>query len=262
MLCLYVFFVLVFLYIVVVFSYPEYKKTSDNTFTNIPCTINTCDRLLPEAELCRSRTRDVGFTQIFLSNGDQDPRIDKDKVYKKNRSFLSTCINMVDNGTPFMLMLEEDTTFDKSRLGLLKSIFDWALANPSQWDLVYGGGISSNPTFPTWRNANRLHCWGGVLGGHCMLVPLHIAKAYVMDTENRKASFDQWLNQQYSYRSAILTPAAAYQKNNPGATPSFLPGTHKFHQDITLILWPIILIACVLLVLKGLLIAKKQELRK
>ena len=212
-----------------------------SVFENIPCTVNTCEKFMPEAIACAERARKVGFKNIVFGDGDKDTRIDNDQVFFKNRSFLSTCMTMVEHETPFMLMLEEDTMFDESRLYILYKAIKWALAHTDEWDLLYGGCIAKNPAVPIFGNRHLLRSRGGQLGGHCLLVPLHMAKQYVTSMDNRKTSFDKWFNQQKDYQSVLVTPAAAYQKNNPFSTPKWLPGRHKMHQDFTLIGWPIVI---------------------
>ena len=210
-------------------------------FENVPCTVNTCEKFMPEAIACAERARKVGFKNVVFVDGDNDARIDNDQVFFKNRSFLATCMTMVENETPFMLMLEEDTTFDESRLHLLSETIKWALTHTDEWDLLYGGCILKNPAVPILGSIHLLRSRGGQLGGHCLLVPLHMAKQYVTSTENRKTSFDKWFSRQKDYRSIMVTPAVASQKNRPYSTPTWLPGTHKFHQDFTLIAWPIVI---------------------
>lgn len=230
---------LIALYIYFLFSFTT--GTEKDTFPvlqTMPCIINTCDKFMPEAKACAHRALVAGIKNINFSNGDNDSRIDKDKVYKKNRSFLSTCLNMVERETPYILMLEEDSLFQVSRLDILSSTLEWAINHLDAWDLVYGGCVAINPVYVDVNNPNRLRAYKGQLGGHCVLVSLSVAQDYVKDFDHITA-FDVWLSRR-AYRSLVVSPAAVCQQNNPSTTPAFIPGTHHTHQDATLIAWPVI----------------------
>jgi hypothetical protein len=181
--------------------------------------------------------KSYGFSNIRFVNGEHDVRIDATRVALKNRSFLSTCLDIVQNETPATLCFEEDSELiAPGRLPLLLEAIDWATQHPDDWDILYGGCIAQNPAWPTYR-LNWLYSTRGQLGGHCMLLSLQTARKYVMDTAGHDVPFDTRLART-PVRTYMLTPAVMCQHNNPGDTPSWLPGKHFLHQDVTLILWP------------------------
>lgn len=220
--------------------------------------IHTCERLMRNAEECADRLVSYGISRnsIVLVDGDKDPRVSNDQVYRKNRSFLSTCLTMIENNTPYVIAFEEDSQLwppdptHKTRVRSLVETLTWARQHPTDWVLCYLSCVTIQPTQlvrPFQAISAR-----GQLGGHGMMISLAAAKMYVDKVENRQVSFDTWWARQ-SVKCVIATPPALFQNKKPDTMVSHnIPGTFSGCQDFTHCMWPILWTTIVFLVVGGL----------
>ena len=82
---------------------------------DIPTNILTCEKFTKEALECKKRIEDFGFTNIKLVYGDEDDRLKNKKIHYQARSFVSTCLTMIEHNIKYVFIFEEDAGIVEKR---------------------------------------------------------------------------------------------------------------------------------------------------
>ena len=224
-------------------------KNFNKTVEDIPTCILTCDKLTNDALKCRKRLEDYGFSDIKLTYGDNDDRLTNKKIHWQARSFISTCLDMIENDTEYVFIFEEDAEIVENRSDKFKRSIEWALQNKDKWDIIYGGCAALNPMFPSLDNLDLSYSSKAQAGAHSMLFSLHAAKEYVKyNGPDYDLPFDMALRK-LNLRSYTTFLPAWYQNKNPtDIVHNKLDyiGDHRFWQDFTAIAWTYIVVTIIL----------------
>lgn len=212
--------------------------------------INTHDAEKDAAEACKLKFEQLGFEHVSLRIGEHDPRFNSDKLYRKNRSFVSSCLDVAEGPLEYALMVEPDCQVISKYLGNFYRALAWCVAHPSEWELLYGGCAARNPAFfsttPGLWTSSR-----GQLGGHCVLVNTTSARriCQALLQEGASTAFDVYLSQ-HNFRTKICVPNSFFQDPPPASQP-FGRTWHESHrhlQDFTVFSWPAAIALVVILV--------------